>query len=266
MSQPAFSMRIRNLEERLGTALVKRGNRFQGLTAEGEAILQHARKILDDVRALEQDVRAVKGEVTGCLTLGAIPTTIAYAAQLAIRLRDSNPGLTLRIVSDTSLGIQQGVDDSTYDAGLTYSEGVSTDLLKLEALYQERYVLLAPRTLAPRDSGVATWAEAAKVPLCLLEPHMQNRRILDQVFADCGLQPSVISETNGFTAAMVMAVHGMAATIVPEVYLEAVVLDGGVVALPLEQPIVEKSVGLITPGRNPNIPVLQALRRAADLS
>ena len=70
ISQPAFSMRIRNLEERLGVSIVKRANRFQGLTEEGEMIVRRARRILSDTKALEQEVLAVKGEITGTLVLG----------------------------------------------------------------------------------------------------------------------------------------------------------------------------------------------------
>ena len=80
MSQPAFSMRIRNLEDRLETQIVRRGNRFQGLTAEGEVVLSHGRAILESTRALEEQVRAAKGEVIGRLRLGTIPTANAYAA------------------------------------------------------------------------------------------------------------------------------------------------------------------------------------------
>ena len=60
ISQPAFSMRIRNLEDRLGVSIVRRANRFQGLTEEGEMIVQRARRILDDTKALEQQVLAAK--------------------------------------------------------------------------------------------------------------------------------------------------------------------------------------------------------------
>lgn len=42
ISQPAFSMRIRNLEDRLGVSIVRRANRFQGLTEEGEMIVRRA--------------------------------------------------------------------------------------------------------------------------------------------------------------------------------------------------------------------------------
>ena len=56
ISQPAFSMRIRNLEDRLGVSIVRRAIRFQGLIEEGDMILQRARSILDDTKALEQQV------------------------------------------------------------------------------------------------------------------------------------------------------------------------------------------------------------------
>ena len=74
MSQPAFSMRIRNLEERLGLSIVRRANRFQGLTEEGMMIVRRGRSILDDAKALEQEIAASRGEVTGTLVLGVVPT------------------------------------------------------------------------------------------------------------------------------------------------------------------------------------------------
>ena len=39
VSQPTLSARIRQLEEELGVAIVQRGQRYQGLTAEGERVL-----------------------------------------------------------------------------------------------------------------------------------------------------------------------------------------------------------------------------------
>ena len=83
MSQPAFSMRIRNLEDRLQTSIVKRGNRYLGLTGDGEMILARARRVIGEARALEDEVRAAKGEVMGVLSLGVVPTVTAFAARAA---------------------------------------------------------------------------------------------------------------------------------------------------------------------------------------
>jgi DNA-binding transcriptional LysR family regulator len=260
MSQPAFSMRIRHLEDRLGTQIVKRGNRFQGLTAEGETVVAHARSILDEVRALEEEVRAARGEVVGELTLGAIPTALPYAAHVANRLRKSNPGIRPRINSTTSLEVQQGVDDGRFDAGLTYAEGASTDMLHVEELYSEEYVLLAPKALVSAKATIP-WAKAAELPLILLEPGMQNRRILDQIFADVGVPPTVIAETNGFIAAIAMAEDGMGATVVPRVLTQTLGATDRTTLLPLIDPVIQKPVALVTPRRAQGIPVVEALRR-----
>ena len=260
MSQPAFSMRIRNLEERLDTQIVKRGNRFQGMTAEGQTIVDHALGILDQVRALEEKVRAAKGEVVGRLVLAAIPTAIAYAAHVAQRLREVHPGIRMRIESTTSLAIQQGIEDGRFDAGLTYSDSASSDFLRIDKLYGERYVLLVPDALRPEGDSV-TWAKASELPLILLEPEMQNRRILDRIFENAGVEPDVIAETNGFMAAVVMALQGTGATVLPQVLVEALGSFERASLVQLTDPVVERSVCLVTPRRGQGIPVVDALRR-----
>ncbi len=261
MSQPAFSMRIRHLEERLDTQIVRRGNRFQGLTSEGETIVSHARAILDQVRALEEEVKAARGEIVGTLMLAAIPTASGYAARIASWLRDRHPGIRTRIETTTSLGIQQGIDDGRFDAGLTYAEGAWPEMLRVEELYAERYSLLVPdRMNAGWDSGIS-WAEAAGMPLILLEPGMQNRRILDHIFEEAGAHPTVIAETNGFMAAVMMAMQGMGAAVLPQVIVDSFKGFEHATPVPLIEPEIEKVVSLVTPKRTQSIPVIDALRR-----
>lgn len=261
VSQPAFSMRIRKLEEKLDTPIVKRGNRFQGFTAEGEALVRHARLIVEDVKILEQEFRSAKGETTGTLALAVVPTAVIFAARTVHTLRTRHPGVSVSIQTATSLAIQQGLENGLYEAGITYGEGVSRDLLRVEDLYEESYLLLVPRPLAPRLKGGVTWAEAAGLPLTLLEPGMQNRRILDKLFDALGLSPNVYVETSGFTAAMILAAEGLSATVVPKHLIEALGAPRGTLALPLIEPVLEKTVSLVTPLRDPGLPTVEALRR-----
>lgn len=260
LSQPAFSMRIRNLEERLDTPIVKRGNRFQGLTSAGEAVTQHAREIIDRLRAMEQEARAVQGAVLGPLTLAVVPTATAYAGRAAVRLMAAHPGIRTRIESATSLVVQQGLVEGVYDAGITYAEGVVADTFRIEPLYAERYVLLAPAALVPPGAATIAWAEAAALPLVLLEPGMQNRRILSRVFEDIGAAPRVVAETSGFIPMLAMVADGAAATVLPEAMVDTLGTLPGVVALPLVAPRVEKAVGLVTLARPHALPAVEALR------
>ena len=259
ISQPAFSMRIRNLEERLGVSIVRRANRFQGLTEEGEMIIRRARRILDDTKALEQQVLATRGEITGTLILGVIPTAIAFTGRLVKRLHQAHPRILTRIETISASAIHHRLDEGSIDAGVTYGDSIGTDLRHVQPLYEETYVLLIPAHMTD-DTGPIPWARVADFPISLLEPQMQNRRILDRIFAEQGLHPLVVAETSGFTAAMVMAREGLAATVVPRVLVRALGDLKGTKVLPLVDPVVSKPICLASLTRDPELPTIQALR------
>jgi DNA-binding transcriptional LysR family regulator len=258
LSQPAFSMRIRGLEERLATRIVRRGNRFEGLTREGERVLAHAKAIIGEVRALEAEVKAARGEIVGTLAFGVIPTAAIQAADLAQRLHARHPRVRTSIVTTNSFGVQQGVEDGRFDFGITYTDGAAQDLLHVRPLYDERYSLLAPAAMAGTRERIP-WAEAAALPLILLEPSMQNRRIVDSVFREIGEVPRVVSETSGFLPAVVMAARGMGATVIPDALHEGLGRIDGLRMLPLTEPDIAKSVSLVTSRRRAAIPAALAL-------
>lgn len=264
VSQPAFSMRIQKLEERLNTSIVRRGNRFQGLTKEGEAVLRHAREILDGVRSLEETVRRGQSVIQGGLRLGTVPTAVAAAARLASTVHGRHPGIRVRVETATSDAIRRGLDEGTFDGGLTYAEAAESQTHAIDVLYDERYVLLVPRSLAPRPTGAATWTEAADLPLCLLEPGMQNRRIIDRAFHGSGRTPKLVAETSELASAMLMAANGLGATILPEVLVHDLGLPTDTVALPLVEPALEIGIVLVTPKRSRALPTVEALRHAAS--
>ncbi|WP_420003894.1 LysR family transcriptional regulator [Arenibacterium sp. LLYu02] len=260
MSQPAFSMRIRSLEDKLGLSIVRRGNRFQGLTGEGQMIVDRARGILDDAKALEQEVAAARGEVTGTLVIGVVPTATSYAAQLINQLHQAHPRVLVRLEVTTSLTIQARLYDGTIDAGVTYSDSVAQDHMSLTPLYDESYVLFASAEMMEGYADQITWAEAAQLPLSLLEPQMQNRRILDRVFADLGLKPEIMSEATGFMASMVMARAGSVATILPKALVEALGPLQGTRVLDLIEPEPSRPMCLATVDRQPELTTIRALR------
>jgi DNA-binding transcriptional LysR family regulator len=83
VTQPTLSAGLKHLEESLGLLLVTRGSRFQGLTSEGERVLDWAKRIVGDVRTMRQEVRALKqGQLVGQLRIAAIPTALAMVTAL----------------------------------------------------------------------------------------------------------------------------------------------------------------------------------------
>ena len=57
-------------------------------------------------------------------------------------------------------------------------------------LYFEQYRLLTSGGSPLGERDRVTWAEVAKIPLCLLTPDMQNRRIIDGLLQAAGGGPS----------------------------------------------------------------------------
>ena len=97
VSQPTLSGAIRQLEEELGVPLVERGHRFTGLTAEGETILAHAKRILAEVDTMAQSIGDVRQGLKGRLRIGAIPTALPLVAQITGPFSERFPAITLEI-------------------------------------------------------------------------------------------------------------------------------------------------------------------------
>ncbi len=264
ISQPAFSARIRNIEEQFGLPIVRRGNKFLGFTPEGELLLKWARRILSDVDGMRQELDASKGNLRGSLTVGVVPTTLSFVALVSALLRETHPDLVVNIQSKTSNQISLGLNDYSLDAGITYMDRFNTESARIEPLYEETYVLVVPKSLAPRLVGDATWQEAAKLPLCLLNTDMRNRQLIDEAFASIGARPQPVTETDGFTVALALVVGGTAATIAPQRLAESIFTGQETIQLHLKDPVLTHSIGLAVQTQNPVLPAIRALKLAVS--
>ena len=264
ISQPAFSTRIRKLEEEYAIPLVRRGNKFIGFTREGEVVLKWARRLLIDVEGMRQEIEAMSNNLTGKLVVGTIPTALPFAALVSKNLRQTHPNLSIEIQSLSSRQIEIRLNDFSLDAGITYVEGADPE--NTEKLYDETYILIAPESLAPRRSGTATWAEAAKLPLCLLTPDMRNRQFVDESFKSINMKPTVVMEANGFTAVLVQVASGSAATVAPKSVAETYFSIQSSVKLDLVEPMLTHAIGLTIKEQSPEPPVIRAFRDAVRRS
>lgn len=262
ISQPAFSARIRSLEQDLGLPVVRRGNKFLGFTPDGELVLKWAMKILANAEGLRQEIEVSRGELTGVLKVGVVPTALPFAASVSTRLRVKYPGLNVQIQSLNAQQIAQGLHDYAIDAGITYDDEKEIAPLTFDAVYEETYVLLAPAALAPRAAGSATWIEAADLPLCLLTKDMRFRQIVDGVFEQVGVEPAPVLESNAFTPALAQVTSGSAATIAPQKLVDSLFLGEGVVSLSLKAPVIQKTIGVTTLDYEPALPAIKALRES----
>jgi len=88
MTQPAVSMQIQSLEQRLGVDLFERSGRRIQLSEAGETLMPMARELVSMALTIEEAIKSLGGEVVGHLKLGCSTTAGKYILpQLIARFR-----------------------------------------------------------------------------------------------------------------------------------------------------------------------------------
>jgi DNA-binding transcriptional LysR family regulator len=259
VTQPTLSAGIKQLEEQLGLLVVQRGQRFEGLTPEGERILAWAQRITADMESLEQEASRLRQALVARLRLGVVPTALPAVPILASPLTQHYPGVTLSVASSTSVDIQTGLEKFSLDAGITYLDNEPLSHVRTVPLYREQYLLVTPAEGPLAGRKRVSWREAASLPLCLLSPDMQNRRILNAHFAEAGVQANPALETNSVFTLCTLLRSGYWSSILPHGFIPMLSGATGVVIIPLEGSHVAHTVGLVIPDREALPPAVTAL-------
>jgi DNA-binding transcriptional LysR family regulator len=259
VTQPTLSAGVKQLEDQMGVLLVNRGSRFQSFTPEGQRVLEWARRIVGDSRTMREEINSLKLGLSGRLRLAAIPTALAMVAALTTPYREKHPNVQFTIYSRTSIEILDLLDNLEIDAGITYLENEPIGRVSNVPLYREHYRLLtsADAPLGNRDS--VTWAEVAQVPLCLLTPDMQNRRIIDRLLKGAGGESRPTLESDSMILLYSHVRTGRWASVMPAKIADTLGLTDTIRAIPITQPKAVQTIGLVVPQREPMTPTTAAL-------
>lgn len=259
VTQPTLSAAIRNLEAELGAPIVERGHHFQGFTAEGLLVLEHAKRMLAESEAMSQGLAELGGGLTGRLRIGAVPTALPVMSHLTTPFYTKYPKVSVTVLSLTSNEIVRGIENFELDAGVTYLDNEPLPSVRVKPVYAETYAFLTPLEGPYANRETISWAEAAEAPLCLLTPDMQNRRIIDGVFRSVGVSPKPQVETNSIFNLCTHAASGHWSSIVPQPLLYFFGVPRNTKALRLTEPAASRSVGLVIADREPASPLAKAL-------
>jgi DNA-binding transcriptional LysR family regulator len=264
VTQPTLSAGVKQLEEQMGVLLVNRGSRFQGFTPEGQRVLDWARRIVGDTRAMRAEIKSLRHGLTGRLRIAAIPTTLPMVAALTTPYRERHPNVQFTIYSRTSIEILDLLDNLEIDAGITYLGNEPLGRVNAIPLYRERYRLLTSADAPLGNRDTVTWAEVAEVPLCLLTPDMQNRRIIDGLLKGAGGESRPTLESDSMIVLFSHVRTGRWASVMPAKLAETLGLTDTLRAIPIVEPEAVQSIGLVVPSREPMMPITAALVEEAE--
>ena len=138
ITQATLSMMIKKLEEELGIKIFDRSRQPVKPTIEGEQIIEKARKIMADANSLKSYAKELKGEISGEVRIGIIPTLAPYLLPLFLKpFTLKYPLLKIYIKELITEDIVTKIKSGEVDIGLLASPLKETSIVETPLFYEE---------------------------------------------------------------------------------------------------------------------------------
>ncbi len=259
ISQPALSQGLQQLERHFGMPIVdRRSSGFHAFTERGEAVLRWAQQALADHERLLGPDGPASGELSGTLRIGIAPVVMSVVSLLTTPFAERHPGVSLTVLAKNVPDIERSLRSFDIDIGATYLDGVTQAGLRRYVLYEESYHLLVPSEHPLRGRATIDWAEVGALPLCMLTSDLQMRIVLERLFAQVGVTPKAMIETNCGLGLFAHMRSGKWLTVVPHTYFYLLGDWSYIHAIPIVNPRATSTIGLLIQERSPVSPLLQA--------
>lgn len=198
LSQPAVSGQLRLLQERFGEPLYRRQGHGIVLTAAGERLAEHARKLRQVYGQALTFRDAWHGIEAGTLRLGASTTPASYLLPgLVADFRRNFPAVAVHL----SNGNTRQIVECLSGLDLAFIEGEAPPGLpadtQVHVWSDDEVVAIVPSHHALAGRGAAVLSELAQMALVMREPGSGVRALVERAFGDAGLAFSIGLELAG---------------------------------------------------------------------
>lgn len=245
VSQPAFSVAIKELESILNVQLVDRTNKSVTITAIGKRIIQQAQLCLRDAEGLLEIVKDYQSPLTGMLKMGVIPTIAPFLLPKVLpAIRKNFPKLELYFKEDQSEKIYHQLMSGQLDILLMALPYEMKNIEQL-VLFKDKF-LLASRTKSHIvDPENYKFNQLDSESILLLE---EGHCLRDHALSACKLRkPEKISRFSAsslFTLVQ-MVESDLGITFLPEMAVGSALLRGTKIKLTELQEKSYREIGLV---------------------
>ncbi len=262
VSQPTLSGQIKKLEDELGVAIFERSNRCVDITPVGEAVLVHARQVLEQANAIVRLAEARRDPLAGPLRIGAIPTLSPYLIPLILMpLRKKHPQLTLVLSEELTDSLLIRLRNHEIDAAFLATP-VDRDLAEV-TLFEEPFWLAYPYRHAFYDQEEISLDDLDQANLLLLsEGHCLAKQAMEVCRMKERKEQGEMANLRAASLETLLQLvgAGFGCTLVPALAMRGSWTTGsGIVARRLELPNAHRRVSLAFRPHFPRRPALEAL-------
>jgi DNA-binding transcriptional LysR family regulator len=265
ISQPALSKSVRALERSLGVKLLDRGRFGATPTAFGLALVRHADAIDAELRSATEEVKALREARIGHACVGCGPSEATRLLPLALsRLRANAPGLSVTVLYGLNEALLPMVRHGEVEFAISSvpDRSADPDILHVR-LHDDSAAVIARKGHKLLERRGTLTAQHLLGHDWILPRHSElERRALDALFADAGLEPPKVSlETTSAVLMKTVVMQSDFLTFLPRelIYWEQRV--GLLAPLKLAASSWRRTVGLTLRARGALSPAAQTLIR-----
>ncbi|MDB5651847.1 MAG: LysR family transcriptional regulator [Hyphomicrobiales bacterium] len=264
LSQTALSHRMKKLEQDLGLKLFIRTTRQVTLTEAGAQLLPNAQRIIAELAASFEDIRHKGRERQERIAICCLPTlAVHYLPRLLRDFHASHPSVSVRLYDNSATEICELVRTGTAEFGLSLASDTHPDL-EVKPLMKEPFVLLCPKNHPIAAGGEVNWSQLEGIPLVRTSRQAGNRLLIDDALGPRRDQLDWRWEVLHIATAVAMVTAGVGLTIIPRLAIDGVDMSE-LVALPLHNPGITRTIGLVSARGRPLSPAAEDLRRTMEL-
>ena len=256
-SQPAISLSIRDLENKLSEDLFEKRNARTSkteLTPFGQYFLPKAKELIAHHDRIAEDIMLLSEHKTGYLRLASVPSIASRVLpDILLKFVANSPSLHVSFYDDNSAAVLKMVESQQVDFGIChlFHEEDHSDMVFMP-IWQDRIGMVCPNNHPLADKQSVHWKDLRQHRLI----SNGTSRLLEDTVARPLLEHSQFYVSN-MISLIAMLEAGLGITTLPWYAFpeESVTLQ----FIPLETPVVTRRIGIVKLSNKSLTPSAQAL-------
>jgi DNA-binding transcriptional LysR family regulator len=244
LTQPAVSMQVRDLEQRLGIQLVQRSGREITATAAGRDLIAHARRLHRESELALSTMRRHREGWLGRVRMGTGTAMLIYHMPAILqKLRQSHPEIDITFVTGTTSKLIELLLKHELELAVVTLPAQWSGI-DVTPLFDDSLVAIFPSD-TPNIPDFLAPDTAIDIPIILRLPDATIRQMIDDWWSASNLAHVPVMELDNLEAIRVVVGAGLGMSIVPEIVVSGSYSDSRVAVRPL-RPNLARTIALIT--------------------
>jgi LysR family carnitine catabolism transcriptional activator len=220
VTQPSFSVLIRELEHDLGMPLFERTTRSCALTPAGLTLFRDVEPVLHDLQEAYHHAKETGAGRRGCLSMAAIPSlAFGIITEVLGGFHKVYPDVRIQMREELNMSVIKAVKQNEVELGIGCQLNADSEVAFMP-LFHDVLMMFAAKD-HPAWNAPVTWQTIEEYPLILLGLGSAERAL-----QQCNPGLAAAFEVAHMGTAMGMARHGMGITVLPSSGLDGLNTEG----------------------------------------